>query len=467
MLRVAIALLAALLAALPAAPAAAAPKKAAAKKAAPKKAAPTQIQFWHAMSGARGAEIDELVARFNASQKKVRVVATYKGSYDVLERELFEAVRAKKAPDLVQVFEVGTADMIAARKAVKPIWRVMAEAGKPMKNDRFVPAVAAYFSDRRGRLLALPFNTSTPVLYYNKDAFRKAGLDPDHPPKTWYQMPKVLRAVLDAGAKCALTTTWPSWVLLENMGAWHNQPFATEDNGMDGTDARLNFNTRLMVRWVSMLASWYRAGYFSWYGRGNEGEARFASGECKLLTASSSSYANLRRAARFDFGVAQLPYYDDFPDAPQNTLIGGAGLWAMGGKTRAEYRAVATFIAYLSKPEVQAHWHQSTGYVPITKAAYELTEKSGFYLTHPGHQVAIRQLLLRNPTRESKGIRLGHFLQIRSIIEDELEAVWAERKTPIDALDDAVARGNALLEQLDHAKTRAKKKGKRKVRAAK
>ncbi len=433
--------------------------------AAPKTAAPTEIQFWHAMGGARGAEIDELVAGFNASQKKVRVVATYKGSYDVLEREVFAAQRAGKAPDLVQVFEVGTADMIAARKAVKPIWRVMAEAGKPIANESFVPAVAAYFSDTKGRLLALPFNTSTPVLYYNKDAFRKAGLDPDQAPKTWYQMPKVLRAVLDAGAKCALTTTWPSWVLMENMGAWHNQPFATEDNGLAGSDARLNFNTRLMVRWVSMLASWYKAGYFSWYGRGNEGEARFASGECALLTASSSSYANLRRAARFDFGVAQLPYYDDFPDAPQNTLIGGAGLWAMGGKTRAEYRAVAAFITYLSKPEVQAHWHQTTGYVPITKAAYELTEKSGFYLSHPGHQVAVRQLLLRNPTSESKGIRLGHFLQIRSIIEEELEAVWADRKTPLDAVNAAVERGNALLEQFDRATTPAKKG--RKVGSAK
>jgi sn-glycerol 3-phosphate transport system substrate-binding protein len=461
MFRVAIALMAALLAV----PVAAAEKTGAKKAAAHKTVPPTQIQFWHAMSGARGAEIDELVARFNASQKAVRVVATYKGPYDVVEREAFAAQHAKNGPDLVQIYEVGTADMIAARDAVMPIWRLMANAGTPLKHEAFVPAVAAYFSDSKGRLLALPFNTSTPVLYYNKDAFRKAGLDPEQPPKTWYQMPKTLGAVLDSGAaKCGLTTTWPSWVLLENMGAWHNQPFATEDNGLAGTDARLNFNTRLMVRWVSMLGSWYRAGYFSWSGRGDAAEARFASGECALLTASSSSYADLRRAARFDFGVAQLPYYDDYPEAPQNTLIGGAGLWAMGGKSRAKYHAVAQFIAYLAKPEVQAQWHQSTGYVPITKAAYELTEKSGFYLTHPGYQVAIRQLLLRNPTRESKGIRLGHFLKIRAIIEDELEAVWGERKTPIDALNEAVARGNALLEQFDHANVPAK--GKRKAKAA-
>lgn len=418
-------------------------------------AAAKQIQFWHAMSGARGAQLDTLVARFNAAQKDVRVVATYKGPYDSVERALFAAYRAKRTPHLVQIFEVGTADMIAARDLIKPMWRLMVDAGSPLKHDAFVPAVSAYFSDRRGRLLALPFNMSTPVLYYNKDIFRKARLDPERPPKTWYEMPKLLGALVDSGAKCGLTTTWPSWVLLENMGAWHNQPFATDDNGLGGTDARLNFNTRLMVRWISILASWQKSGLFSWSGRRDAAEARFASGECAMLTASSSSYANLQRAARFDFGVAQLPYYDDFPDAPQNTLIGGAGLWAISGKTRAEYKAMAKFVAYLAKPEVQAQWHQTTGYVPITKAAYELTEKNGFYLSHPGHQVAVRQLLLRNPTRESKGIRLGHFLAIRAIIEEELEAVWADRKTPLDALNSAVTRGNTLLEEFARANTPA------------
>ncbi len=422
----------------------------------------TEIQFWHAMGGARGAELDALVARFNAAQKDVRVVATYKGPYDVVERAVFAAYRAKRTPHLVQIYEVGTAEMIAARDLVKPMWRLMVDAGAPLDHGAFVPAVAAYFSDKRGRLLALPFNTSTPVLYYNKDAFRKARLDPAHAPKTWYEMPKVLGALLDSGAvKCALTTTWPSWVLMENMGAWHNQPFATEENGMGGSDARLNFNTRLMVRWVSMLASWKTSELFSWSGRRDEAEARFASGECAVLTASSSSYANLQRVARFDFGVAPLPYYDDFPEAPQNTLIGGAGLWALNGKTRAEYRATAKFIAYLAQPEVQARWHQSTGYVPITKAAYALTEKNGFYVAHPGHQVAVRQLLLRNPTDESKGIRLGHFLQIRAIIEEELEAVWAGRKTPLDALNAAVARGNVLLEEFERANAPARGRGKR------
>jgi len=421
------------------------------------KAKATEIEFWHAMGGARGAEIEALVARFNDAHKDVRVVAAYKGPYDVVERALFAAYRAKRTPHLVQIFEVGTADMIAARDLVKPMWRVMAGAGLPLDDDAFVPAVAAYFSDSKGRLLALPFNTSTPVLYFNKDAFRKARLDPEHAPKTWYEMPKTLGALRDAGTKCMLTTTWPSWVLLENMGAWHNQPFATEDNGLGGTDARLNFNTRLMVRWVSMLASWYKSGYFTWSGRRDEAEARFAAGECALLTASSSSYAELRRAARFDFGVAQLPYYDDFSEAPQNTLIGGAGLWAINGKSRAEYKAMAKFVAYLAQPEVQAQWHQTTGYVPITKAAYALTEKNGFYVSNPGHQVAVRQLLLRNPTRESKGIRLGHFLQIRSIIDEELEAVWADRKPPLDALNAAVARGNTLLEDFERANAPAGK----------
>jgi sn-glycerol 3-phosphate transport system substrate-binding protein len=240
-------------------------------------------------------------------------------------------------------------------------------------------------------------------------------------------------------------------VLLENMSAWHNQEFATKENGLGGMGARLAFNTRLMVRWISMLNTWVKSGYFTPTGRTNQAENRFVSGECSVLTTTSASYAAIRRAAPFDLGVAQLPYYDDFPDAPQNTLIGGAGLWVLEGKKPAEYRAVARFVAFLQQPEVQADWHEKTGYVPITRAAYELARSQGFYASNPGYEVAIRQLLLRNPTRDSKGIRLGFFPQIRNIIEEELESVWAQTKTPKDALDAAVERGNALLQRFEAA----------------
>ncbi|HEX6267545.1 MAG TPA: sn-glycerol-3-phosphate ABC transporter substrate-binding protein UgpB [Burkholderiales bacterium] len=404
-----------------------------------------EVRLWHAMSGPLGVELDRLVARFNASQDEYRVVSFFQGPYDaVLADDLALRKGTPHSPHIVQVLDAATADMMSSGAAL-PLWRVMQESG-PAVDTRYLPAVAAYFSDEEGRLLALPFNISTPVLYYNRDAFRQAKLDPSKPPRTWYEMPATLGTLVESGLPCALTTTWPSWVLMETMSVWHNQAFATHHNGMTHGPARLAFNTRLMVRWISMLSTWQKSGYFSYSGRNDEAEARFASGECALLTASSASYDRLREAAEFDFGVAQLPYYDDFDDAPQNTLAGGSGLWVIGGLPAAEYRGAARFLAYLSSIDVQAFWHQRTGYVPITAAAYELSRRQGFYRGHPEHEIAVRQLLLKQPTEDSKGIRLGELRRIRGIIHEELEAVWSGAKPPLEALNTAVRRGNLLLD---------------------
>jgi sn-glycerol 3-phosphate transport system substrate-binding protein len=412
-------------------------------------AAQQEIRFWHAMGGALGAELGALVQRFNDSQKEFRVAGEHKGSYEDTMIGALAAQRAGAGPHLVQVSESGTAHMIAAKGAVRTVAQVFAENHERVEAKAFLPAVASYFSDDAGRLLALPFNISTPILFYNKDAFRKAGLDPEKAPQTWYEMPKAMGELVKAGYECAYTTVWPSWVQIENMSTWHNQDYATRENGLGGLDAKLIFNTHLMVRHVSMLASWARAGYFTYSGRRIEGERRFARGECAMVTAASSSYAGLRREAKFDFGVAQLPYYDDIRGAPHHSLIGGAGLWVLAGQKNAEYRGVARFLAWLAQPEVQAEWHQRTGYVPVTRAAYELTAQKGFYKNNPGHEIAIRQLLLNQPTRESRGIRLGNFEQIRAILEEELEGVWDGKVAPKLALDRAAERGDLLLRKFE------------------
>jgi sn-glycerol 3-phosphate transport system substrate-binding protein len=329
------------------------------------------------------------------------------------------------------VNEAGTADILKSG-AARPLWQLM------QLEARYFPAVSGVLSDADGRLLALPFTAATPVLYYNRDAFRRAGLDPAKVPYTWYDMPDTLGALVESGERCALTTAWPSWVLVENMSAWHNQRFASH--------GRLAFNTRLMVRWISTLASWHKAGYFTYSGRRNEAETRFAAGECAMLTSSSAAYADLRNKARFDLGVAQLPYYDDFDDAPQNTLVGGSALWAIAGNPASAYRGVASFFAWLSRPEVQTDWHQRTGDVPLTAAADELSRKHGSSRRNPAHDIAVRQLLSR-PTEDSGGIRLGGLRRIRGIIDEELESVWAGGKAPLDALNAAVRRGNLLLDE--------------------
>jgi len=408
-----------------------------------------EIRLWHAMSGAPRAELESVVARFNAAQQDYRVVASYKGSYE----ETLAATLATQRrwswtapPHVVQVAGDGSEAMLARRGLVKPLWQILQEAGERL--DGYLPAVEAPFTDADGRLLALPATAATPVLYFNRDALRRAKLA-GAPPQTWYEMPHVLAALAGAGSGCPFTTAFPSWVLLENMSAWHDQPFATRANGMAGSDARLNFNSRLMVRWIAMLSTWRQAGYFSYSGRGAEAEARFASGECALLTSSSASYAALRARAGFDLGVAQLPYYDDFDQAPQNTLASAAGLWVLAGKPHVEYVGIARFFGFLAQPRVQAEWHQRTGDIPLTYAAYELARKEGFYATHPAQEVAVRQLLEKLPTEDSRGIRLEGFPKIRGIIDEELEQVWGGRKSALDALNAAVSRGNALLDQLE------------------
>jgi len=403
-----------------------------------------EIRLWHAMSGAQAAEFERLAARFNASQSAYRVVASRQGSHDLTLGAALAALSplaARVPPHIVQMDESGAADLLSRKGVVRPLWQVMAEARQPLQG-KYVPGVAGNFTDAKGRLIALPLNASTPVLYYNRDAFLRAHLDPAVAPRTWYEMAGTLGALIESGQACGLTASQPAWILLENMSAWHAEPFATRQNGMAGANARLSFNGQLMVRWVAMLSSWQKSGYFTYAGRENQADSRFADGECAVLVSDSSSYDALRKRSAFVVAVAPLPYFDDFRAAPQNTLAGGAGLWVLSGRPRAEYAGVARFLAFLSRTEVQAEWHQRAGYVPLTLAAYELSRRQGYYAAHPGQEVAVRQLVGKKPTRDSRGIRLAGLTRIREIIHEELEAVWSGAKTPLDAVNAAVLRGN-------------------------
>ncbi len=398
--------------------------------------ADTEIRLWHSMNGAHGAEFERLVQRFNASQVQYRVLATYKGAYDEAAVEAVTARRAPRAPHIVQASELGGAFLLEHKDAARPLWQVMAESGVALGADRALVG-ADELLDAGGRLLALPLGRSTPVLYYNRDAFRIAMLDPAKPPATWTDMVATLAALIESGSDCAFTVALPASALLENLNAWHNQAFA--DAG-----EQLVFNNRLAVRWVSTLATWQKSGYFTL--RRDDAEARFAAGECALLAASSGSHAELRSRARFELGVAQFPYYDDFDGAPLNTLGAGAGLWVMAGRKPADYPGVARFLAFFARPEVQAEWHQRTGLVPLNAAAYELTRKQGFYAAHPGHEVAVRQLIAKG-TPNWKALRLGQHPGLRSIIDEELDLAWQGRKASLDALNAAVERGNAFLDR--------------------
>lgn len=349
------------------------------------------------------------------------------------------------------VFEVGTATMMGAKGAIKPIYEVMSEAGATFDQDAYIGSVKGYYTSTDGQMLSLPFNSSTPVLWVNKDALTAAGVDPETDLSTWEKVDAVLDQVKASGSTCPMTTAWQSWIHLENLSAYHNVPFATKDNGFAGFDTELSFNSPLQVKHIQAMGDWAKDGKFIYAGRRNEGGANFRAGECALFTESSAGYAGIKSEAKFDFAVRPLPTWEGVEGAPQNTIIGGASLWVMSGHEAEEYKGVAAFMNFLSSTDIQAKWHQDTGYLPITKAAAEKTKQDGFYDANPGTDIAGMQMTAKEPTANSKGLRLGSFDQIRGIIDEELEGVWSGDKTAQVALDSAVERGNALLRRFEQA----------------
>jgi len=403
-----------------------------------------EIQWWHSMGGALGEALNGLANKFNESQKEYKVNAIYKGSYPESMTAAIAAYRAKNPPHIVQVFEVGTATMMAAKGAIKPVYQLMKESGEKFDPNAYLPTVTGYYSDTRGNMLSLPFNSSTALFYIDRNKFKAAGLPPV-PPKTWKEVIAVAEKLKAAGQDCVYTTGWPSWVHIENFSAWHNVPIGTKQNGMAGFDTVFQINSPLHVRHVAMLGDMAKKGLFTYAGRTNQADGKFQAGECAMATISAGALAGTIKAGKTDWELSFLPYHDDVKGAPQNSIIGGASLWVMSGRKAVEYKGVAKFFNFLSQPDIQMEWHIKTGYVPITKAAYELTRSSGFYDKNPGRDMAVKQLTLHAPTANSKGLRFGNFVQGREVIEEEMEAVFAGKKDAKTAMNDAVKRGNEIL----------------------
>jgi sn-glycerol 3-phosphate transport system substrate-binding protein len=411
----------------------------------------TDIMWWHAMSGELGRQLDKLAADFNASQSDYRIVPNYKGNYTETVTAAIFAFRSRSQPAIVQVNEIATATMMAAKGAIYPVFELMRDEQEPFSPAAYLPAVTGYYADVAGNMLSFPFNASTPILYYNKNLFRSAGLDPERAPKTWPEVGAAAQKLRASGAVCGFTTSWPSWINVENFSAFHNLAVSTKANGFDGLDAVLIFNNPVMVRHIAQLAEWQAGKVFDYSGRGTSAEPRFQNGECGIFIGSSATSADIKANSKFEVGYGILPYWPDVEGAPQNSIIGGATLWVLRDRPRAEYKGVAKFFGYLSKPEVQAAWHQNTGYLPITRAAFDLTRAQGFYDHNPGTAISIEQITLKPPTDNSRGVRLGSFALIRVVIDDELEQAFAGKKSAQQALDSAVERGNRLLRQFERA----------------
>lgn len=410
--------------------------------------AKTEIEWWHAMGGALGQKVNQIASDFNASQSEYVIKPVYKGTYPETMTSAVAAFRAKNQPAIVQVFEVGTASMMGAKKAVFPVYQLMEKTNEPFDPNSYLSTVTAYYSTSDGKMISLPFNSSTPVLYYNKALFKQAGIE--QPPKTWKEMGAVSQKLLDAGVKCGFTTTWQSWTQIENFGARNNLPIATKNNGFDGTDTSFLFNQAPFVAHIQRMADWSKSGIFKYGGRQSDAMPLFYTQECAMVMESSAGFAGIKENMKgVDIGVSQLPYDDTLVAKSANSIIGGASLWVMAGRPDAEYNGVAKFFTYLSSPEVQADWHQATGYLPVTKAAYALTQQQGFYQQNPGADTAILQMTTSDSTANSKGLRFGNFLQTREIVDEELEKVWSGKQSAQAALDNAVKRGNEQLRRFE------------------
>ena len=414
--------------------------------------AATEITWWHAMGGELGTKLEEVAKKFNESQTDYVVTPVFKGTYPETLTAAIAAFRAGEQPAIVQVFEVGTGTMMAAKGAVYPTYQLMKDQGEAFDPSSFLAPVVGYYTDPEGNILSMPFNSSTPIMYYNKDVFKKAGLDPEKAPRTYPELAEFGKKIVESGAAtCGFTVSYAAtWVGLENFSAIHDLPFGTKANGFGGLDSEFVFNGEAQARHWDNLKKWQDEGVFKYGGPGGGADTApmFYSQECAVYMGSSASRAGvINNAKDFEVGFAPLPFYDDLIAEPKNSIIGGATLWTLNGQSPEVYKGVAKFFTYLSQPEVQADWHQFTGYLPITNAAYEMGQEDGYYAANPGSDVAIKQITRGEPNENSTGLRFGNLTQIRDIVDQQFEAVLSGAKTGQQALNTAAEEGNAILRE--------------------
>jgi sn-glycerol 3-phosphate transport system substrate-binding protein len=391
-----------------------------------------EIVLRHALDGQTLGTLAELTLKFNEEQKgKAKVVLQ---SLSGLEHLTPLPHMAFLDPDESMVF-------FGTRPRFRPIAQVMSEGKEKYSDKQYFPQVADAVGDLSGKAGAVPMGLSLPVMYYSKDAFRKAGLDPENPPKTWREVQKAAGVLLDAGYKCPLTSSNFSWVHLENISSQAGEPALSKE----GKAERLTLNSMVDVKHVALLAGWQKARYFHWFGGGREGNARFASGQCAMLTGESAFYADVSRNARFAVGVAELPYYEDVYGAKQGAVLpDGESLWVLAGKKKEEYRVTSRFIAFLLRPENQKAWVRATGYLPMTPQAVEALKSDSVapgLLEHAGQRLSQTRFGGARIS-ESKGRS-----RIRAILNEEVEFVWRNQKPAKEALDTAMVRANHVLQQ--------------------
>ena len=404
--------------------------------------AKTELQWWHAMGGRLGEVVDEIATNYNASQSEYEIIPTYKGGYEDTMTAGIAAFRAKQQPHIIQIFDAGAATIINAPGATIPVADLMQEYGKGFDIEDYIEGVRYFYADSAGKMIGMPFNASTPLLYFNKEAFAKAGIT--NPPATWEEFEE-MAPKLKAAGYTALAQSHSPWILSENFHSRHNLQLATGNNGYDSTDVEILYNNDSMKMHWGKMKEWLDKGHYGFYGRAwGDNQDAFVQKKVAMWMGSSGSFGGLKKSTDFEFGTTFLPYWKSVIDEPKGTFIGGAALFAMSGKPDAEYKGVADFFSYMTNPANQVFWHKETGYVPITTAAYDVAKAEGYYNESPDAEVGILQL--SQPGGEwTKGYRLGYYVQIRDVMYSKFDDIFSGKSSVDDAFAEMEAESNKLL----------------------
>ncbi len=414
----------------------------------------TDINMWMGLTGQGGELLQKYATEFNAAQKDYRVVVSFKGQYPEQRAAAVAAYRAGSPPHIMQMFDAGSGDMTAATGAIVPVSDVFKRAGLQFNPAEFIAPARGYYSLPSGDMLSMPFNVSTAIMFYNKDIFKKAGLDADKPPQTWPEVIKAANTIREKGAaNCGFTTTWLAWIMLEQHGARHNIALGSKGNGKDGPGASLELNNPHNQRMVQTLVDMQKTKAFDYGGRSNDAAAKFISGECGMLLQSSGGLGAITRDAKFSFGAGQLPYWPDLAKGgqPYAATIGGASLWVFNAPNRSanEFKGVAMFLNHLRSTPVMTDWAKQTGFLPATNDAFKAMQAEGFFSKNPGRDVPINQLINGQQGAHTGGYRFGRWVEIRDVYHEEVEKALQGKQTAAEALHNAQRKGTALLRAFD------------------
>lgn len=409
-----------------------------------------KIEMWQGLTGDLGDAVTEVCQRFNASQDQYEISCPSQGSYDAAVQNAIAAFRAKKQPTIVQVFDAGTLDLMLSGAFV-PAKSLMEDAGYKIEWADYFPGIANYYANSKNELYSFPFNSSTALLYWNKAAFAKIGKT--EAPKTWEEVEAASKAMKAQGVECSMALNYDTWTLLEQFSAIHNQPIATKNNGYDSLSAELVVNKTKFVDYIKFLKKGLDEGLYKIKlpETGANIIQAFTSGECQMMMTSVGDHGTVTKTAKpgLEWGVAMLPVFEG--TERKNSLVGGASLWVLQGKSKDEYKAAAAFFNFIAKPESAEFWSTRTGYIPVTKTGFNYMKSKGFYdqPQYKGRELALASLTASEVVPNSRGIRLGGFIQIRKEFRDALTDIFAGKVAVQAGLDAATERSNVILRRFE------------------